>query len=284
MARRSGRPAGLRMRGIAAIAAVVVAATVIAFSIASRKAGISKPASEADYSLDFGSDFKPLLASRDDLGISVVIAIDTSNSMIGPPKSGGDPKYRQASAALIAVVDLLERLSREAPGDQILKVGVLSFDENVREVMPLTRMDERGLADLRLIVGDPENFHPNNSTAIGNAVARGARELSQSGTILRSLIVVTDGQNMQGVDPSWALSAVYGNRNSASEADAPVITSSILMTFIGFDIGAGFFAPYEKYGARVASATDQAQLAAALSASLEADITKLEAPSLEPSP
>jgi hypothetical protein len=284
MARGSGNrtwPVALKATSIIALAA---AAAILAISIASGKIAIAKPASEADYALDFGSDFKTSLASRDDLGISVVIAIDTSSSMIGPPKSGGEPKYRQASAALIAVVDLLDRLSREAPSDQVLKVGVLSFDENVREVMPLTRMDERGLADLRRTVGDPENFHPDNSTAIGEAVSRGVRDLSQSGTILRTLIIVTDGQNMQGTDPAWVLSAVYGDRNSAGKPGAPVVTSSILMTMIGFDIGLGYFASYEKYGARIASATDQAQLAAVLSATLEADITKLEAPSLEPAP
>jgi hypothetical protein len=284
MARRSESRSGRKARKALLIVAIIAIAAALGISIVSRKTAIVKPASESDYSLDFGPDFKPSLAARDDLGISLVIAIDTSNSMIAPPKSGGAPKYRQASAALLSVVDFLERVSRESPRDQVLKVGVLSFDEQVREVMPLTRMDARGLASLRTIVGDPENFHPDNSTAIGEAMSRGVRVLSQSGTILKSLIIVTDGQNMQGADPSWVLSAVYGNRNSAGKSDAPVITSSTLMTLIGFDINMGFFAPYEKYGARIASATDQTQLAAVLSASLEADITKLEAPSLGSTP
>jgi len=265
-----------------AIAKAVLVVAAIAAIIAVNRIASAKPSAEpsAEYSLDFGPDFKPHLASRDDLGISVVIAVDSSNSMLAPPMSGGTPKYRQASAALTAVVELLEKVSRESPRDQILNVGVLGFDDAVREVMPLTRMDEAGLSRLRAIAGNPDSFRPRNSTAIGDAVARGVLELSRSGTILRSLIVVTDGQNMRGADPARVLEAVYSNRNSASRPEAPVITSSILMTFIGFDIDLGYFKAYEEFGARVASASDQEQLASVLSASLEADITKLEAPSL----
>jgi hypothetical protein len=264
-------------------AASLLAAAALASALLAAGCGPApgkRPAAgkENEYALEFGPEFKPFLASRDDLGISVEIAIDASGSMSSSPASGGIAKYRQASAALGEVARLLERLSRASPRGQVLKVGVLRFNEAVTEIMPLTAMDEAGLARLRAIVTDPANFQPSGSTAIGDAIAKGVRELSQSGTILRSLIVVTDGENKSGPDPAMVLSAVYGNRNSANSPEAPVLTGATLVSFIGFDIGSGAFDPLAIYGARVTSATDQAQLAAALSTSLEADVSKLEAP------
>jgi hypothetical protein len=246
----------------------------------SRAHRVSVKGTEDSYVLKFGADFKPQQASRDDLGISVVLAIDCSGSMSDAPKTGGVAKYVQASTALERVVEVLGHLVKEAPKGQVLKVGILKFNDTVSEVMPLAIMDAAGIAKLDALVRDPSNFAPGGSTAIGMAVEQGVERLSQSGTILRSLIVVTDGQNMEGVAPAWALSAVYNNRNSASTPDFPVLTGSTLVSFIGFDIDSGVFQPLSRYGARIMSATNQSQLAEALSGLLEADVTKLEAPAL----
>lgn len=258
-----------------------IAFAIVWYGLTSTQKPARQAGSEASYRLAFREDFKPQLASRDDMGISVVLAVDCSGSMSGPPKAGGSPKYEEASQALGKVVEVLGRLVESAPPGQVLKVGVLKFSSGVSELLPLTVMDKAGIQRLAGIVSDPGNFAPQGSTAIGEAVERAAEWLSQSGTILRSLIVVTDGQNMEGVEPSWTLSAIYNNRNSATTADFPVTTSSILVSFIGFDIDSGLFRPLEAYGARILSATDQSELSAALSSLLEADITKLEAPALE---
>jgi hypothetical protein len=282
MTRKTNKDPGRKRAGALALAlgfAALLWIVIGGIPTAASKAERAKN-SEAGYVLGFGPDFKPLLASRDDLGISVVLAIDCSGSMSEAPKSGGEAKYLEASKALGQVVEVLGRLVKEAPKGQVLKVGVLRFSDQVAEVLPLRVMDEEGIAQLASLVGDPANLAPGGSTAIGAAIEKGAEWLSQSGTILRSLIVVTDGDNRAGVEPSWALSAVYGNRNSASTPDYPVLTSSILVSFIGFDIDSGIFKPLAKYGARILSATNQGELAASLAGILEADITKLEAPAL----
>jgi hypothetical protein len=267
---------------VALIAVGVVAAILVPmrFGVGGGGAPAAAEPTESTYAIAFGKDFLPQLASRDDLGISVVLAVDVSGSMSEPPASGGPPKYFQAAEAFARVVDVLERIARESPAGQSLKVGVLKFNEAVTPVLPLTDLDEAGIERLRGIVQDPTTFNPEGSTAIGLALETSVEWLSQSGTILRSAIVVTDGDNKTGVDPAWVLSAVYNNRNSASGSAWPVLTSSTLVSFIGFDIDAGRFAPLEKYGARVTAAADQAQLATALSDLLEADITKLESSDL----
>ncbi len=262
------------------IVPLVAVAAFLAFNLARDRPPeppASPPAASEDtYALRFGEGFVPQYASRDDLGISVVLAVDVSGSMSSPPATGGAPKYRQASEAFGQVVEVLARLVRDSPKDQIIKAGVLVFNGEVRPVFPLSVLDAAGLERLRSLLGNPETFRPEGSTAIGTALERGVEWLAQSGTILRSVIVVTDGDNRAGVDPSWVLSAVYNNRNTASTPDYPVSTGSTLVSFIGFDIDAGRFRPLERYGARVTSASDRAQLAAVLSNLLEADIRKLE--------
>jgi len=270
---------------VALLVIVVAAASIVVRGCRGSTAGSGAASLFAKenidtYVLQFGEDFKPALASRDDLGITVELAIDVSGSMSDSPHSGGAAKYVQASQALVRVVEVLGRLVRNAPEGQALKVGLLSFNQDVTELLPPTTMDVEGIARLAALVGDPENLTPGGSTAIGEAIQIGAARLSQSGTILRSLIVVTDGENTAGLAPAWALSALYGNRNSASTPDYAVYTSSILVSFIGFDVDSGTFEPMSRYGARVLSASDRAQLESALSGLLEADVTKLEAPAL----
>ncbi len=233
--------------------------------------------SEDGYALDFADGFNAALSTRDDLGIAVTIAVDVSGSMSEPPRSGGKPKYVQAAAAFAQVVDVLERLSRNSPEGQALKVGVVKFNDDVEPLLEPTLMDAAGLRKLRELVADPNAFAPGGSTAIGRALERSVELLSQSGMILRSAIVVTDGENKTGADPAWVMSAVYHDRNTASTRDFPVYTGSTLVSFIGFDIGLGQFEGLKPYGARVMAAADRDELAKALSGLLEADITKLEA-------
>jgi hypothetical protein len=277
--KRQGKPGRVAFLVLALAIGWYVAQRLV-FAPRAADGGAAGSTQAKGYVLQFGEDFKSLLASRDDLGVSVVIAVDVSGSMASIPAAGGKPKYVQAAAALMRVVDVLERLSRDSPPGQVLKAGLLVFNEDVRPVMSLTELDGAGIAKLRALAEDPWNFKPDGSTAIGAALERSVEWLSQSGTILRSAIVVTDGENMTGPAPAAVLAAVRADRNSASTAEIPVATNSILVSFIGFDIDAGRFAAIEREGARVLAAADQAELAEVLSSVLEADIGRLEAPAL----
>lgn len=229
------------------------------------------------YVLRFADDFDRGLSARDDLGISIVFAVDVSGSMEDPPAAGGEPKYVQAAAAIAQACDAIEEAIRKAPTGLVIKAGVLRFNEGVSVLLPLVRMDAEGLAALRAIGNDPGGLLPRGSTAIGSALERGTEALALSGTILRSLIVVTDGQSNTGPAPEAVLDAIYSDRNSASTAESPVYTNSTLASFIGFDVADGLFSGLEARGARVMSASDGDQLAATILGIIDADITKLEA-------
>lgn len=241
--------------------------------------GKARPFSGDGYIMRFGDDFDLGLSSVDDLGLSVVIAMDKSGSMVDPPETGlRDPKFIQASRALGQIVDFLEKnFSGQAANGLVLKVGIIGFYEEVEELFPLTIMDQAGFAALRKVVDNPRSFEPGGKTAIGGALERGARTLAQSGTILKSLIVVSDGENNIEPEPVDVMEAITGNRNDASTVDFPVGTNGTIVSFVGFDIDSGLFGDLHTAGARITSAADQTELKTALQQILVADITRLEA-------
>jgi hypothetical protein len=230
------------------------------------------------YHLAFAEDFNPALASRDDLGISVVIAVDCSGSMSEAPLSGGQEKYKQAAAALLSVCDVLDRLLAEEGQALRLRVGLIGFDERLREIMPLTDMTAASLRKLRELASRPSTFEPGGKTALGRAIERGVELLAQSGTLMRSLIVISDGLTTAGVEPEEVLDAVYADRNSASTRDWPVRTNATFVSVIGFDIQGEQFASLALRGARVSAASNREELSRVIERLLRADITKLEAP------
>ncbi|HUX41460.1 MAG TPA: vWA domain-containing protein [Rectinemataceae bacterium] len=278
--RSSGRSGGRRAFRGGFWLVVVALFVVVAMPAIRGRAGGSAAGSAEGYTLQFGKDFRPGMNSVDDLGITIVLAIDVSGSMGDAPAQGGEAKYIQATRALRTIADYLDGL-RSRQKDLVLRAAVLSFSTGVKTIMPLTTLDADGIGKLREIADNPDNFSPEGNTAIGSALEAGTELLAESGTILRSLIVVTDGENNRDPDPVEVMDAIYANRNSASRPELPVSTSTELVSFIGFDTDAGYFQPFEEKGARVTSAGDQAGLERSLKDLLEADVTKLEAPGLK---
>lgn len=226
------------------------------------------------YELAFSDSFNPGRNYIDDLGISIVIAMDVSGSMGDVPRTGGEEKYLQATKALQRVAEFLSSLA-DRQKDIKIQVAVLKFSSSVTQVLPLTRLDDEGIRALGGIMSE-DNFFPGGGTAIGSAIERGSEILAQSGTIFNSLIIVTDGENTVNPDPEKVIEAMYANRNNKSSEDLVVRTSSQLLAVIGFDINSPQFARFNEQGARIMSASNRSELETALTSLLEADITKLE--------
>ncbi len=269
---------GKRLLPFVAFAGVL--AIAMSMSLCGRQASGDKSYGDKSYKLEFDKGFPAGQSYRDDLGITVVVAVDRSGSMNDMPASGlREPKYVQASRALTEVLGVLRELvAKQKGGGLMVKLGLLSFSDEVEVLLPPTELSLASLAQITAFARDPDNFKPGGMTAIGKAVEKGTELLALSGTIMRSLIVITDGENTKGIEPASVLDAVYKDRNTSSKPDLPVTTSSTLISFIGFDIEASRFSELAKQGARVSSAADQDQLVAALKGILEADITRLESP------
>jgi hypothetical protein len=233
------------------------------------------------YRLVFNKTFNRALASQDDLGISILIALDCSGSMEEAPAQSADgkKKYVIASESLTGVIDFIENFYLSKARDQNirLRMGLLRFNENVKVLFDLKDMDKDAFAALKKITADTDSFKPAGKTAIGATLLAGAEILSQSGTIFKSLILISDGQNTTGDAPEQVLQAIVENRNNKSVKDFPVLTNSILVSFIGFDVEAGTFSGLHDLGSRITNAADKAGLKQSLESLFLADITKLEA-------
>ncbi len=244
----------------------------------STKTNTPAPVVSREYQIPFSDDFKKGLAAQDDLGISIVIGVDTSGSMGEAGRRSAEPKYEVASKSLAEITDFLSGVyETQFRKDNLkLKIGLLAFSSDVKELFPLTEMNAAEFNKLKMIVKDTDNFRPDGDTAIGKTMEKGTEMLSQSGTIFRSLIIITDGENTKGIVPEKVMYAIVNNKNNKNTPDFPVTTSTILTSFIGFDLDANVFQELNKQGARVTSAFSREELINSLQNIFVADITKLE--------
>jgi Mg-chelatase subunit ChlD len=231
--------------------------------------------------LRFSDTFKKGMAMQDDLGISILLAVDCSGSMDEEPRysTSGDKKYMVASQALTDIMDFLEKFYIESAQKQnlALRIGIVRFSGDVEVLSPIETMNRATFTRMRSITSNVNNFYPQDMTAIGKSLEVGAEMLAQSGTIFKSLIVITDGENTEGIEPHLVLEAIVSNRNNMTSDDFPVLTDSILVSFVGFDIESYVFNALGENGARITTAQDEIQLQNALKNLFIADITKLEA-------
>ncbi len=245
---------------------------------AAATAAPALPYSGPGYVLRFSDDFNPGANAIDDLGLSVVIAVDVSGSMAEAPASGGEPKHVQAARALSGILSFLERLrSSKALSGMRFRVAVIAFHEEIRTVFPLADMDAAAFERARAAVSAKDALAPGGRTSIGGALEVAAELLAGSGTVMKSVIVVSDGANTSGKAPEEVLFAINENRVDRSTVDLPVITRGTLVSFVGFDVDAGLYSAVEAEGARIESAADRAGLERALESILVADISRLEA-------
>jgi|GEM_PF-2798022 len=238
-----------------------------------------KKSYDSRYHLEFSDDFKKGLTSQDDLGISILIAIDVSGSMDDPPmQSPSEKKYIIASRSLTEITNFLEDYyNKLAKNEGIkMKIGLIRFSSDVDVLFDMSEMNNANFSRLRNITSNRNNFKPTYKTAIGKTLERGTEILAQSGTIFKSLIVITDGENTVGEEPEEVLTAIVNNLNNKNTEDFPVLTDNILVSFVGFDIDTQIFANLKNIGARVTSAENEEELNTVLKNIFIADITKLE--------
>ena len=159
------------------------------------------------------------------LGASVAILIDNSGSM--RKAAGGDtrPKYvvaREAIEAMLASTDSFVARQPDFP----INVGLYRFASRVTPMVPVAKYDGRALANALATMPDPDG-----GTAIGSAMDAAREDLYRAGTFRKYILVVTDGENTQGVSPRRIAAEI--NRRSEG---------AVRMYFVAFDIDADRFA------------------------------------------
>ncbi len=241
---------------------------------------IEEVTSNGKYQLIFSDSFSKSLASQDDLGLSIFIAIDCSGSMRDLPKNAADDKqkYQIASESLTEIVTFLNNFYQNISKKENLKlkVGLAKFSSKVQILFDLNDLNIDNFEKLKSITSDINNFQPTGYTAIGETLKICSEQLVQSGTIFKSLIIITDGENTTGVEPDKVLEAIVNNRNNKNTEDFPVLTNNILVSFVGFDVNSSIFNDLHDIGSRITSASNKEELNESLKNLFLADITKLE--------
>jgi Mg-chelatase subunit ChlD len=184
-------------------------------------------------------------------GLAAAIAIDVSGSM-DEQVSGRDgrkePKIDIARRAALDLVDQFATYAREHPDEPVL-LGVYEFsrrrgDPDCRPVVPMGPPDREKAATA------VARLDADGGTPIGQAMITAKRALDDTGLTRRHLLVVTDGENTDGVAPDRVAVAI-GKR---PDAERPSIY------FVAFDIEASRFSGVRDAGGLVMSAANATEL------------------------
>src|SRR5688572_15478138 len=183
-------------------------------------------------------------------GVAIAIVLDTSGSMRGvvrDGKGGRSPKFEIGNRALKSVVGKIEQFATNAP-NRTVQAGLFTFSgDGAREVVKFGKFDANAMRDwLQKYPG------PQSGTPLGRALERASEAVLKSDLPQKHVLVITDGENTVGPDPSQVLPRLI------KQAER---TGTILFThFIAFDVAANVFAPLKRQGATVVAAADEKQL------------------------
>jgi Mg-chelatase subunit ChlD len=184
-------------------------------------------------------------------GLAAAIAIDVSGSMdeeVPGENKRKEPKIDIARRAALELVDQFASYARDHQDEPVL-LGVYEFSRR------------RGEPDCRTVVamGPPDRertataiakLDADGGTPIGQAMITAKRALDETGLTRRHLLVVTDGENTDGVSPDRVAVAI-GKR---PDAERPSIY------FVAFDIEASRFSRVRDAGGLVLSAANATEL------------------------
>jgi hypothetical protein len=194
----------------------------------------------------------PLHAAAED-GVAVAVLYDTSGSMkdlVRNADGGSSPKYLIANRALISIARQIQAFAtNSATGSQRrIDAGLFIFDNNsAREVVKFGPFNEAAFEDWAKGFSNPAG-----NTPLGNSLNVAAHAVLSSPLSRKHVLVITDGMNTYGPQPS----AVLPRLKQLAEQKH----TGLSVHFVAFDVAAKEFAGVKKQGATVVAAADEKQL------------------------
>ena len=196
-------------------------------------------------------ELKPDEAVEPREGLAAAIAIDVSGSMDEEVAGASGRKEPKIAIARRAALDIVNQFVSYAADhkDETVQLGVFEFsrrrgDADCRPVVPM------GPPDRDRAVSAIAGLQADGGTPIGQAMITAKRALDRTGLSRRHLLVVTDGENTDGVAPDRVAVAI-GKR---PEAERPSIY------FVAFDIDANRFSRVRDAGGLVLAAANAREL------------------------
>jgi hypothetical protein len=171
-------------------------------------------------------------------------------------------KEKKIEIARRAALDLVGQFASYAADhqDEPVLLGIFEFsrrrgEADCRPVVPMGPADRDGAAARHRLEAD-------GGTPIGQAMITAKQELDKTGLTRRHLLVVTDGENTDGVEPDRVAVAI-GKR---PEIERPAIY------FVAFDVDAGRFNAVRDAGGLALSAANATELNTTLDSLLRGKI------------
>jgi Mg-chelatase subunit ChlD len=198
-------------------------------------------------------------------GLAAIVLVDVSGSMHDRIKGERRRKIEAAQAAATDLVGAFARYAAAHPGLPV-RVGIHEFSARrgepaAREVVPL------GAPDVQAARAAIARMKTGGGTPIGDAMVEARLALDRSRLSRRHLLVVTDGENTDGVHPSLVARILERQPDTARAS----------LYFVAFDVDAAAFAEVKNAGGMLLSARSGAELAATFD-ELLSDRILVEAP------
>jgi Mg-chelatase subunit ChlD len=202
-------------------------------------------------------------ATPDKDGLAAAIVIDVSGSMndkVAGQNGQREEKIVIARRAALEIVDQFVAYARDHQ-DEPVQLGVYEFsrrrgDPDCRAVIPMGTPDRERAANA--IAG----LRADGGTPIGEAMITAKLALDATNLTRRHLLLVTDGENTDGVRPDNVAAAI----NKRPDAERPAIY------FVAFDVDASRFNGVKENGGLLMSAANATELTNTLDALLSGKI------------
>ena len=183
-------------------------------------------------------------------GLAAVVLVDVSGSMHDRIK--GELR-RKIEAAQAAAIDLVGAFGRYAATHKDIPVVVGVYEFSARAGLPAARQVlPLGPPDPAAASAAIDAIKTGGGTPIGDAMVDARLALDRSGLARRHLLVVTDGENTDGLDPALVAKVLE------KQPDGPHAS----LYFVAFDVDADAFAGVKSAGSLLLSAKSGPELAA----------------------
>lgn len=184
-------------------------------------------------------------------GLAAAILIDVSGSMddsVEGTDGRDEPKIEIARRAARDLVDQFARYAAEHPNEDV-RLGIYEFSRRRGEpdCRPVIEMAPPDRARAEAAIA---RFEADGGTPIGEAMITAKRELDNTGLARRHLLLVTDGENTDGVRPERVAEGIARR----PEAERPSIY------FVAFDVEASRFDRVRDAGGLVLPAASAREL------------------------
>jgi hypothetical protein len=200
---------------------------------------------------DLDNQLKPEGAGEPREGLAAAIAIDVSGSMAEKVTGKDGSRQAKIQIARAAALDLVDQFVGYARDHKDEPVQLAIYEFSRRSGAPDCRpVIEMGPPDRDKAAEAISKLTADGGTPIGQAMIITKLALDRTGLARRHLLVVTDGENTDGVKPDRVAVAI----NKRPEGERPAIY------FVAFDVEANRFSGVKDAGGMVLSAANAREL------------------------